>query len=565
MVHQQVRLVPFPESFYSRVANPVRVLTEEALHQHLAGDPVAAAVGPFDDTVPDTEEIRIRHCSYIPFRYVPILLDTDLSPRSAWLRLSTAIAANGDQASCRPLLDFLRAALTRSTAPVAPAVSHPWPSLPRPPDATLVNFYQDMLRRDLPALHSPTAPAGPATAVATQLGELVAETRQAREDARARQQRTPGIDDLYGPVGLTLLMRLCHVHDSLYLPPVYAALAGAPKRQRQSVVQAAVTTGARELHLHHHILVPPGLTAKILALEWASSDTEDLAQGINPFLVGQPTPSEEVQLQQHLRMQSLVLHGTAAPSLADAQFLASPPTVRIPTTLHDVWVTLASYHVYLHVLLGVDHPVTQSVRTLRTSLDRHLHRLQHGMPAQLPALILRYIQRKVSFWAEEQTVTDPALPYTTLDIIAASASGETSWHIPLPPQYLCQRGPAPFPPAPLPPTPPPPRQAPAAPALAPAPPPAPSPTQSVVRRENGPDPRFAAVAARGIAARVPKDKVRRGEIPPPLDGQGRQRCLAWTCKGMCNTRCGQVHDHRTDHSEDEQTSLLAWCMEHWVA
>jgi hypothetical protein len=217
-------------------------------------------------------------------------------------------------------------------------------------------------------------------------------------------------------------------------------------------------------------------------------------------------------------------------------------------------------------LLGKHHPVTSHVQRVRTSLNRHMQRLEHGSVPLLPALVLRYFQRKVAFWAEEQSTLDAYHPYTARDIISDMASGDTSWQICLPSAYLRELppAPAPFPHLPAPLAPPRLTQAPTppvAPALSPAPALA---AQSVVRREGGPDPRFSSIAARNIAARVPKEKIRRGDFPPPLDSHGRQRCLAWTCKGLCNTRCAQAHDHRMDHTEDEQANLLAWCTEHWV-
>ena len=201
-----------------------------------------------------------------------------------------------------------------------------------------------------------------------------------------------------------------------------------------------------------------------------------------------------------------------------------------------------------------------------------MHSLLQVPQPLLPAYVLHHLQRKLAFWAEQQSTLDGMAAFLPRNVIDDTASGDMSWQIPIPSGYLQQR-PLPFaapPVAPgVSPAAPPTRPAPAAapsPRPAPAlPPPATPPTQSVVRREGGPDARFATIAARNIPAKVPKDKIRRGELTPPLDNQGRQRCLAWSCKGLCNTRCGQVADHRMDHTEEEQNTLLAWCNQHWVA
>lgn len=568
VVQRQCNIVPFPTNFFQRLQGTVRVLTVEALHQHLAGNPNDQMVGPFAAGDANTEEVGTRPCTFIPFRYVALLLNTNLPPREAFLRLAPAITANNDQQACQPLLDFLRVALTRSQANQPSAAAMAWPHLPRPPDSVLIGHFQAMVNRDLPHL-LPPPPGTNTSAVATQIGELVAESRLSRQEALARSQRTSTVEDLFGEVGLRTLMRLCQVHNSAHLPDVYHELAAAPKKQRQSVVQQAFTSGGQALGLYHRFLVPPGIVDKLVNLEWFSADPNDLSTGLNPFLFGQPTPSEEVQLAHHIRMQAIINSGEAAPSLTDARFLSTPAAVRCPMTLPDSGYNMSNFHLLCFRYLGDSHPASLAMAMHRRSLDRHMHWLMTLPHPMLPCLLLRYIQRRFVFWASEQAVCDHQIPFPMRDIISDAACGDFSWQIAMPPDYL-----RPFPatpyqggaPSPAPAAPPPASLAPA-PARLPSgtPAPAPAPAQSVVRREGGGDPRFQSIADRNIATRTIKDKIRRGDIPAPVDAQGRQRCLAWVCKGICNTRCGQAHDHRANHTEEEQQTLLAWCTEHWVA
>jgi hypothetical protein len=516
-------------------------------------------VGPFADGDADTVLVCTRYCTYIPFRYVSLLLNTNLEPRQAWERVSTAITNDGNQVACRPLLDFLKVAATRAIDNAASHVVRAWPSLPQPANAQLIDFFQKLVKRDLPdAYPTAAAPAG-AIAIATQIGTLAAEQRQTRQEANDRQSRKEagkGLNDVFGEVGVHTLMRLCQVNNQLLLPEVYTDLARAPKKQRQAVLQNAVTEAGRVLGVYHPILVPPGVVDKVMTMEWATPNPDDLSQGINLFLVGQPTPSEEVQMLHTLQLQHLVYSGSAAPSLTDARTLTAPPTVRLPSSLPQAAYALASFQVYLRVLLGGTHQVTAHVRHQRDLMDRNLHTLTYDTTAHLPALFLRHIQRAIVHWAGLQR--DNTIPQTwpAKDVVSEAVMGNYSWATRIPEAYLTTR------PGRQPPTP----QAPG-PAPAPTPgqaPPAERNEQVMETRADGADPRFAPIIARQIATHTVKAKIKQGLIPAPKDARGKQRCLTWAPKGMCNSRCGNAHDHRNDHTEEEQADFLGWCTEHWV-
>jgi hypothetical protein len=265
--------------------------------------------------------------------------------------------------------------------------------------------FQGLVRRDIPdAFPTAGTPAG-AMEIAAQIGVLAAEQRLNRQEASDRQARKEAgntIEDVFGDVGILTLMRLCQVNSSLQLPNIYRELARAPKKQRQGVLQNAITEAGQALGIYHSILVPTGMVDKVMTMEWTSPSHDDFSQGINPFLVGQPTPTEEVQIRQRIHLQSLVYSGSAAPSLADAKLLSAPPAIRMPGLLQDTAYTLASFQVYVHVLLGGSHIVTTYVRQQRNNLDRNLHILQWDPKPHLPALILRHVQRAMIVWASRQ-------------------------------------------------------------------------------------------------------------------------------------------------------------------
>jgi hypothetical protein len=79
----------------------------------LSGDPELNLVGPFGNDDAGTEVIRICHTILVPFGYVHLLLQMPLMPRDAWIQLAGAIIANGNHETCAPLIDWIRAAITR--------------------------------------------------------------------------------------------------------------------------------------------------------------------------------------------------------------------------------------------------------------------------------------------------------------------------------------------------------------------------------------------------------------------------------------------------------------------
>ena len=60
----------------------------------------------------------MRTIVHLPYRFIPLALDQQLTPRSAWTVLTGAISSEGRavEAQCAPLLSFLRAAAVEGSA-----------------------------------------------------------------------------------------------------------------------------------------------------------------------------------------------------------------------------------------------------------------------------------------------------------------------------------------------------------------------------------------------------------------------------------------------------------------
>ena len=75
-------------------------------------------LGPFDLTDEHTEEVKVRTLVHLPYRFVPLAMDQQLTPRAACTVLEGAILSEGGgvEAQCAPLFVFLRAAAVEGSA-----------------------------------------------------------------------------------------------------------------------------------------------------------------------------------------------------------------------------------------------------------------------------------------------------------------------------------------------------------------------------------------------------------------------------------------------------------------
>ena len=88
---------------------------------------------------------------YVPAHYVNLLLGTDLTPIEAWNRLRGAIVHAVAEDACRPLIDWLRAAIIRAGPDTYSALVVPKPSAPLL-DALLLQQRHHLLLSHMPGL-----------------------------------------------------------------------------------------------------------------------------------------------------------------------------------------------------------------------------------------------------------------------------------------------------------------------------------------------------------------------------------------------------------------------------
>ena len=138
---------------YLHPAPTVHVPSAAVINTSLAGDPNLTLLGPYGAEDAGVETICCRKTVYVPAPYVGLLLGADLTPIEAWhfLRGGAIVDATADEA-CRPLIDWLQAALVRTGPDAYSALMVLEPLAPLP-DALLLQFHHWMLLSHLPVLN----------------------------------------------------------------------------------------------------------------------------------------------------------------------------------------------------------------------------------------------------------------------------------------------------------------------------------------------------------------------------------------------------------------------------
>ena len=148
-------MVEFEDSYWN-LTTGVNTGVDATIDNALTADTNAQVLGPFAGDA-GTVQRRAHHTVVVPPAYVPLFLTAPLPPRQACELVRAQIVADGRDAACEPLTDYLRLALTvvntgDTESPIAIA----------PPMAPLAdNFLLDrrhtILQQDFPALNTALA------------------------------------------------------------------------------------------------------------------------------------------------------------------------------------------------------------------------------------------------------------------------------------------------------------------------------------------------------------------------------------------------------------------------
>ena len=577
LVQGQLPSVDFDSTFLHQANGQLHVCpTADSLAVMLAGDPAVTMVGPFANGEAGTELVRTRRVMYVPPRYLSIFLCADLSPRVGYERLLAATTANNDNVTCEPLLQWMRLAMTMSAANTASMLAHAPPTVPLP-DAQLIEHRWAIVTRLLPVL-DPSQTQHGAQHIAASIGALADEQRIARnaETTRRLAERIKNPSSHFG-TAVRSIMRLCQVATEQHLPTLYHDLARAPKRQEIGVVQAAIDDAATQFGVQSSLVVTPSLGKKVATLAWQMTNAEDLSTGLHPFVVGYKTPAERQDQLDLLAMHDMVMGNGTAPSLQDARIITSTDQVSLPLNVSGGRYTLLNMLLLCSATLGAAHPVTTELHRFVEEYERNEPQLEHIAPPphihrmHVPAYMVRWVQLRFSRWVDNQVMSATPIAAPRFADLFDQIFNCEPWAPPFPAAYF-QAPPAPAAPSPaLPPARAPAPALPYAPAPAPAQPPAQpvqpaQPAAPVDARvtNNHFNNIFEPFQAVVVRTRQVYNRCAAENVPLPRLADGRERCLAFHVKGMCNARCGRAYDHVTPPPADDQ-ALCTWCGTHWHA
>ena len=177
------------QAFYVKKA--VVLVVAQMAPAYAAGGGVAEKLlGPFDVLDDNTEEVEVRTLVHLPYRFVPLALYHQITPRVAWTVLEGAISSEGGGvgAQCAPLLSFLRAASVEDLAIPFEASDREVVA----PGKALEAQQMEILRRDLPRRFDTGAWGGPSPGDAMTLSLTAFETRTGMlECTRAASDGSP--------------------------------------------------------------------------------------------------------------------------------------------------------------------------------------------------------------------------------------------------------------------------------------------------------------------------------------------------------------------------------------
>jgi hypothetical protein len=216
--------VAFPANAFEPVNTRVR--TQDYMLQHL--EDLTDANPLFLHEPPgaaNTEELMVRHVSYLPAVYVPLLLSAGgYTVRQVWERLYPALQQRQDLEACAPLLRWLQVASTVAGPLYAQGGNESSLALPLvapPADEILLEQRLRLLHNILPSLTDPpTSLENALSQMATALIHQTNDNRQTREQKAANNLEPKLPSDKFA-VTLPVLLEYLQTADERDLPPLW--------------------------------------------------------------------------------------------------------------------------------------------------------------------------------------------------------------------------------------------------------------------------------------------------------------------------------------------------------
>ncbi len=512
-----------------------------------------------------TRAVHTRRLMFVPARYLPIVINRRLTPRELWTDLGCAIADDGNLEPCQNLIDWILCAGVRPAAGAPSALCLPTPHVPLV-DAALFQHRRRQLYLQLPALQVPASSPDSSTQMFHLMGQVVEEQRLAREGSeayRARPKATKTPSSMWAD-NIQYLMLLCGVDLEEDLPRMWHILAASTHADRHALDgfmrRLSVTDNAHS----QGPIITPELTKRLISLNFAGNDRDDLAQGIQPFnlIVSDPGDAEGTRLALEAdtagnEYDQLMLGGTSQ-ALSDLRELRTVAKINVRLTFRQARRKLQALRLLLLAMLGPHHTLYQAfhvfLRTYTQQEDTWISRMRGALA---PATLLRYVQLKLNVWFRQQETRDynPPVPPPNFGYLFDQLNEDcTAWTPHLPNAYLSLL-------VPVPPVTDIPSRGPR-PAGIPAPPtPASTPvkTRGEVVDNTSRSPLLAAFLP-AVQLTTIKAMISTAGRPPPTilrDGKQVAMCVTFHLKGKCFKNCDRKADH-LPHTDAENAPLVSW-------
>ena len=470
---------------------------------------------------------------------------------------------------------------------------------PPPRNPILLGRVQKLLEHHFVQLRRDAA-SQQTSQIATAVGALAQQSRRQYEEAKREKEeaKAASVEKMLGRDNLRRLLIMTRLPNEARLKaecPFYHKLAEVPKSQRLGVLESSIQA-SMEQKGHFHLTFPAnaGLLSNLMTLQWHHVHEDSLETGLlgNPFLFG----DTDEERQQSVNLQvGLMEAGGAAMSSADAAALLKM-TISLPGENHSV-DNLHRMDALCAILLPAAHPFRTYVAQHTSALVSYRpkwEKVEMSSPLLQRAkgiFHLQYLALRVSrYWKEQSvslapvTLPDPEELFRDLDYkrpweptmsfalraklkldllgrlgggnlpgLALSSDGSVASDLTNPTLDALAR------------------------ALGTAAGPGTGGGgggsgggASAGGNREGTNPQFNEVLfgeyrrrqvnGKHVRSRDLRQKIAAKELPelPPSIHCATPMCPAWHIKGMCNTSCPRVADHKP-YSNDEYAPLVKWC------
>ena len=552
--------------YFHQVPAQILAPTVATIQTAFAADPLQLTMGPYGQGDQGTELLRVRRTCFCPAAYAALILDSPVTPRTAFTLIHGQLAVDNKLLECEALIRFLQVALV-STANNGPSPLQ-LATTPTAPlgDGNLINHRTQILHRNFPLLDT-NIPRMQQNQIANRLGEIVEDNRVHRQEEKVIRDASRNKEpvDLVGATGVAKLCRYLRVPDQSMLQPIYSRLASSSRHNRLSELQWAVDAERSRLGYHRlSFIVTPSLLNMIVSVRWIMDHHDNITSGFQPYLFGDTTPEESRSMSN---LYQLVTSGQAAPSLQDAATLVTPSKPILPSHLFQAREMLQRMQIMFHITLGINHQFSGNLtQFLRDFVDRESSLFWYvpksaGYRLCMPLLVIHWIMLRTDHWFRSQAVSDIAIPPPNLGELFTDIELGKHWEPALPASLLInfKRPPCPSPATPQTPSPPSSQQGGGEPSGHPGGNPVPN---RVVQNETYKTSLFGTFKEMQVNHAALRRRITIRPPPSPHSSSGGEMCLSFHIKGMCNARCGRAEDHKT-HTDDQDQLLVAWCNSHY--